>query len=168
MYCTAALLFLRAAGGRGEASALCVRLGIAHFFAPPKAEGLVARLVGFTFEAGDPERLVARDIAPEEKDLLFLVLAHEVDDLADGGLAIAPKYGPSLASRITACAALARRIGYEGLAATFEGYRVIYEDLEWLNALQETRLEGFRIAPNLRSYLKLRRANLRGESVEVL
>lgn len=133
-----------------------------------KAEGLVARLVGFTFEAGDPERLVARDIAPEEEDLLFLVLAHEVDDLADGGLAIAPKYGPSLASRITACAALARRIGNERLAATFEGYRVIYGDLEWLNALQETRLEGFRIAPNLRSYLKLRRANLRGESVEVL
>jgi hypothetical protein len=134
----------------------------------PKAEELVARLIGLTFETGDPERLAARDIARDEEDLLFLVLAHEVDDLADGGLAFAPKYGPSLASRITACAALARRIGRETLAATIEGYRVRYENLEWLSELQETRLEGFRVAPNLRTYLKLRRANLRGESVEVL
>jgi len=134
----------------------------------PKAEGLVARLAGFAFEAGDPERLVAREIAPGEEELLFLVLAHELDDLADAGLAIAPKYGLSLSSRIIACAALARRIGHEKLAAAFEGYGVIYEDLEWCSAIQETTLEGFRIVPNLRSYLKLRRANLRGETVEVL
>ncbi|WP_292063039.1 hypothetical protein [Mesorhizobium sp.] len=35
-------------------------------------------------------------------------------------------------------------------------------------ALQDIRLEGFRIAPNMRAYIKLRRGNLRGGPVEVI
>ena len=134
----------------------------------PVAEGLVGRLIGMKFDTGDPERLVADGVPAGDEDLLFLVLAHELDDLADGGLAFAPKYGQSLRSRIAACAILARRLGRENLAATIEGYAGRYEDMAWAAPLQETKLEGFRIAPNLRTYLKLRRANLRGDSVEVL
>ena len=134
----------------------------------PDVEGLVARLVDMNFETGDPERLVTDGVPAGDEDLIFVVLAHELDDLADGGLAFAPKYGQSLRSRIAACAALARRLDRESLAATTEAYAGRYENMAWAAALQETKLEGFRIAPNLRTYLKLRRVNLRGGSVEVI
>lgn len=134
----------------------------------PDVEGLVARLVDMNFETGDPERLITDGVPAGDEDLIFVVLAHELDDLADGGLAFAPKYGQSLRSRIAACAALARRLDRESLAATTEAYAGRYENMAWAAALQETKLEGFRIAPNLRTYLKLRRVNLRGGSVEVI
>jgi len=133
-----------------------------------EAEQLVARLSGLNFDRGKPEELAARDIRPGDEDILFLVLAHEVDDLADGGLAFAPKYGASIQSRVGACALLARRLGRESLAETMEGYGRSYEKMSWASGLSEAKLEGFRIAPNFRAYLRLRRANLRGESVEVL
>ncbi|RVB73654.1 HD domain-containing protein [Mesorhizobium sp. M6A.T.Cr.TU.014.01.1.1] len=134
----------------------------------PNVEGLVACLNEIKFETGDPERLASEGVPAGDEDLLFLLLAHELDDLADGGLAFAPKYGQSIRLRIAACATLARGLGREGLAATIEAYRDRYENMAWAAPLQETKLEGFRIAPNLRAYLKLRRANLRGGSVEVL
>jgi (p)ppGpp synthase/HD superfamily hydrolase len=134
----------------------------------PTVEGLVARVGAMKFDTGDPERLVTEAVPPGDEDVLFLQLAHEIDDLADGGLAFAPKYGRSIESRITACAVLARRLGRESLAATIEAYGSRYETLGWAAALQDVRLEGFRIAPNLRTYFKLRRENLRGGSVEVL
>jgi hypothetical protein len=37
----------------------------------------------------------------------------------------------------------------------------------WIAQLESSTLEGFRIAPNLRSYWRLRRENRRGKSVEV-
>ncbi|UVK37483.1 hypothetical protein LHFGNBLO_004528 [Mesorhizobium sp. AR10] len=134
----------------------------------PNVESIVARLVDMKFETGDPERLASVGVPAGDEDLLFLVLAHEVDDLADGGLAFAPKYGQSIRSRIAACATLAGHLGRESLAATIEGYGRRYENMAWAAPLQETKLEGFRVAPNLRAYLKLRRENLRGDSVEVL
>lgn len=151
------------AGKRTEAnrSWLAERIGAA-------AEDLVGRFERLTLTTGEPERLVENGIDNGDEDILFLVLAHEVDDLADGGLAFAPKYGESIESRVEACAVLSRRLKLENLATTFEGYGKFYEGMGWASALQEAKLEGFRIAPRLRTYLKLRRANLRGESVEVL
>lgn len=134
----------------------------------PRVEGLVARLVGLKFDTGDPERLADAGVLAGDEDILFLVLAHEVDDLADGGLAFAPKYGQSIRSRVAACATLARYLGRENLAVTIEGYGARYETMAWAAPLQETKLIGFQITPNLRTYLKLRRHKLRGESVEVL
>lgn len=132
----------------------------------PRVEGLVARLVGLKFDTGDPERLADAGVLAGDEDILFLVLAHEVDDLADGGLAFAPKYGQSIRSRVAACATLARYLGRENLAVTIEGYGARYETMA--APLQETKLIGFQITPNLRTYIKLRRHKLRGESVEVL
>ncbi|AZO47591.1 MAG: HD domain-containing protein [Mesorhizobium sp.] len=134
----------------------------------PRVEGLVARVGAMKFDTGDPERLVEKGVPAGDEDILFLVLAHDVDDLADGGLAFAPKYGRSIESRVAACAILARRIGRESLAATIEAYGSRYGALGWAAALEDTRLEGFRIAPNVRNYLKLRRDKLRGGRVEVL
>lgn len=133
-----------------------------------RAEGLVARVGAMKFDTGDPERLVADGVPAGDEDILFLQLAHEVDDLADGGLAFAPKYGRSIETRVAACAVLARRLGREGLAATIEAYGGRHEALGWAAALQDARLGGFRIAPNMRTYIKLRRENLRGGSVEVI
>jgi hypothetical protein len=120
------------------------------------------------FDTGDPERLVAEGVPAGDEDILFLRIAHEVDDLADGGMAIAPKYGQSIESRIKACAILARRLGRESLAATIEAYGSRYKTQAWAAALQDPRLNGFRIAPNLRTYIKLRWTNFRGGPVEAL
>lgn len=134
----------------------------------PRVENLVARLGALKFETGDPERLAAEGVPAGDEDILFLVLAHEVDDLADGGLAFAPKYGRSIETRVAACAVLARRIGHERLAAVIEAHGSRYEAMDWAAALQDAELGGFRIAPNLRAYIKLRRENLRGGPVEVI
>jgi (p)ppGpp synthase/HD superfamily hydrolase len=134
----------------------------------PTAENLVARVDAMKFDTGDPERLVAEGVRAGDEDILFLRLAHEVDDMADGGMAFAPKYGQSIESRIEACAILARRLGREGLAATMETYGSLYQTQAWAAALQDAKLRGFRIAPNLRTYIKLRWENLRGGSVEVI
>lgn len=133
-----------------------------------RAEQLAGRLAKLTFEKGEPEQLAEKDIPRGDEDIYFLVLAHEVDDLADGGLAFAPKYGASIETRVKACALLARRLGRQDLANTFDAYGKRYEAMGWISALSEPRFEGFRVAPNLRQYIKLRRANWRGESVEVL
>ena len=103
-----------------------------------------------------------------DEDILFVRLAHEVDDMADGGMAFAPKYGQSIESRVKACATLARRLDRERLAATIEGYGSLYVTQAWATALQDAKLGGFRIAPNLRTYIKLRWENWRGGKVEVL
>ncbi|PBB91654.1 hypothetical protein CK215_15410 [Mesorhizobium sp. WSM3864] len=71
-------------------------------------------------------------------------------------------------TRVAACAILARQLGREDLAATIETYGGRDEALGWAAALEDVRLEGFRIAPNMRTYTKLRRENLRGGSVEVI
>ena len=133
-----------------------------------EAERLVARYDAIGFDKGEPERLAATNVRPGDEDLLFLALAHEVDDLADGGLVVAPKYGASLASRVAACALLARRLDREDLASAFEGYGLYYEGMGWASALQGEKLEGFRIAPNFRNYCRLLRARWRGGSVKVL
>lgn len=133
-----------------------------------RAELLVSRYDAFSFDMGEPERLAATEVRSGDEDMLFLALAHEVDDLADGGLVFVPKYGASMASRVAACALLARRLGREDLASTFEGYGRYYEGMGWATALREEKPEGFRIAPNLRNYIRLRRTRRRGGSVKVL
>lgn len=131
-------------------------------------ENIVARYLDLDFEAGVPEKLVEDGFPDEQKDLLFIALSHEVDDLADGGLAFSPKYGESIAGRIDACAKLARRLGYDKLATTIEQYCAVYENLSWAGPLQDTKLEGFRVAPNLRAYMRLRRDHRRGKGVAII
>jgi (p)ppGpp synthase/HD superfamily hydrolase len=133
----------------------------------PEVEQIVARYNQFSFEMGTPESKAKAGVPKEQHDVLLIALAHEVDDMADGGLAFAPKYGQSIESRVAACAALARSIGQSLLAETLEGHGQRYKDIAWIAELQVNKLEGFRVAPNLRAYYRLRRDNRRGKSVEV-
>src|SRR5262245_2787177 len=79
-------------------------------------EEIVAAYDQFDFDTGKPEALVQGGVFEGQSDLLLIALAHDVDDLADGGLAVAPKYGPSITERVAACATLARQIGHVLLA----------------------------------------------------
>ena len=133
-----------------------------------EVESVVARYCDFDFETGVPERLVQTHVPDGDEDLLFIALAHEVDDLVDGGLAFSPKYGESIATRVAACSALARRIGHDRLAETIEAHGVAYQSLSWIDELGEKALEGFRVAPNFRAYLRLRRDHRRGKSVAMI
>lgn len=121
----------------------------------------------FSFAAGEPERLVQCGIPHDQRDNLRIALAHEIDDLADGGLAFAPKYGRSIESRAAACAQLARNLGIEDLARVIEHHAARYRDVAWLEQLESSSLEGFRIAPNLRTCFRLFRDAWRGRSVDV-
>lgn len=130
-------------------------------------ERIVAAYNEFDFNHGQPEALAAAAIPDERQDLCLIALVHEVDDMADCGLALAPKYGRSIAARVAACADLARKLGREELAQTLEGHGRRYGDTAWMRAIESTSLEGFRIAPNVRSYLRMRREKRRGKSVEI-
>lgn len=128
-----------------------------------KAEAIAARYLAFDFETGVPERLLAEGFDDGDRDLLLIALAHEVDDLADGGLALAPKYGDSIVSRVTSCTELARQIGQHELAECLVAHGRRHEELAWMRELQPDKLRGFRIVPRLRAYLRLRRAAARGK-----
>jgi (p)ppGpp synthase/HD superfamily hydrolase len=130
-------------------------------------EQIVAAYNRFEFNAGEPEALAERPIPVEARDLYLIALVHEVDDMADCGLALSPKYGRSIAARVAACVKLARELGREDLALTLEGHGRRYADSGWTDALVSKTLEGFRIAPNVRSYLRMRREKRRGKSVEI-
>ncbi|WP_187970228.1 DUF6817 domain-containing protein [Aquibium microcysteis] len=132
-----------------------------------RAEDLIFRYPDFDFDTGQPERLAAAGLPTGVDDVLFLALAHEIDDLADAGLAIAPKHGASIAARLAACAALARHIGREPLALALEAQASLYADTRWLEALRSPRTRGFRIAPNLGAYARLRRARRHDGAVEL-
>ncbi|WP_254507776.1 DUF6817 domain-containing protein [Anatilimnocola floriformis] len=119
------------------------------------------------FGPGKPEAHATSGVPAEQREILFMALTHEVDDMADAGFALAPKYGRSVESRVAACAQLARQIGEEELAQTIEGHGRQYHDVEWLQALEMNECEGFRIAPNMISYFRLRRDSLRGNGVKV-
>jgi len=133
-----------------------------------EVENILARYSGFDFGVGVPERLVAHGFSDSEKDLLFIALSNEVDDLADGGLSFSPKYGNTVAKRVSACAELASRLGYHGLATAIEHYGPFYENLSWVGPLQDGKLQGFRVAPNLRAYMRLRRDHWRGKGVDII
>jgi len=132
-----------------------------------KAEAIAARYLEFDFDTGWPERLLTEGVQDGDRNLLLIALAHEVDDLADGGLALAPKYGESIASRVTSCTELARQIGEYGLAECLAAHWKRHEDLVWMRELQPDRLRGFRIVSGLGAYFRLRRAASRGKDVRV-
>ncbi len=65
-----------------------------------QVEELAFRYSEFYFETGTPEQMAAEGVPAGHEDILLMALAHEVDDMADGGLAFAPKYGRSIAARV--------------------------------------------------------------------
>jgi len=121
-----------------------------------EVEAILYRYSSFDFERGAPERYCSEGFEEADTDLLFLALAHELDDLADAGLRFAPKYGRSIASRVEACAGLADQIGKPELAATLTAHGRLYEDIDWVDNLKSTTLRGFYIVPNATAYFRHR------------
>lgn len=130
-------------------------------------ENILVNWMEIDFEKGDPERLVRDSVENLDQRIIFMSLTHEVDDLADGGLAIAPKYGVSIESRVRACAELARAIGHEELAEAIESQGAKHEQLSWLQELKSEQLKGFWIVPNIKAYCRLRRFHSRGKSAKL-
>lgn len=130
-----------------------------------EVESFVFRYNKFDFELGAPERYMASGFDQADRDCLLIALAHEIDDMADGGLVFAPKYGKSIASRVEASAALADRIDEPELAETLRAHGLRYNDVSWANELQVEVLHGYHIAPNLSAYFRLRRGHHRGKHV---
>lgn len=133
----------------------------------PEVEELVFRYASFEFEKMAPERILARGAQEFDPECLLLALTHEVDDLADCGLAFAPKYGSEVHARVAACAELAMRIGKPDLAETLRRYATSYRNLSWMEELQTPTLHGYHITSNLRGYARLRRHHFRGSHVEL-
>lgn len=119
-----------------------------------EVESVVFRYSNFGFEQGEPERYCREGYDEADRDLLFIALAHEVDDMVDIGLRFAPKYGLSIESRIEACAVLADQIGKPELATTLRDHGYIYQNAEWTDDFKSTTLRGFHIIPNPMAYFR--------------
>jgi len=132
-----------------------------------EVESILFRYRNFGFERGAPERYLREGYDESDRDLLFMALAHEVDDMVDIGLRFAPKYGRSIESRVEACATLADRIGKPELAATLRAHGSLYEGANWVDDHKSTTLRGFHIVPNAMAYFRHRFNHYRGKSVEL-
>lgn len=130
-------------------------------------ECMVADYSEFDFGQGRPESLLREGIPEGDRKWLLIALSHEIDDMSDLGLAFAPKYGTDFLGRIQACAALANQLGEPALEAAIASFQVQYRDVAWVNPLASTSLRGFRMAPNVKKYLRLRRDFRRGEAVRI-
>lgn len=130
-------------------------------------ERLVRDYLELPFGPGKPEQHAQTGYPEEQREVMLMALTHEVDDMADAGLALAPKYGASIVARAEACAYLARQLGQEALAQTLEGHAQTYTDMAWTAELEAEQLEGFRIAPNMLTYIRLQRDSWRGKAVQV-
>ncbi|MEN0001436.1 MAG: DUF6817 domain-containing protein [Pseudomonadota bacterium] len=114
------------------------------------------------FDRGGPEQILQSGPDKIERNLLMMALTHELDDMADGGLAFAPKYGESVEGRLIACAALAEHLGETRLADLFKQQVKAQSDYEWMHDLKADELRGFWIVPNLLAYLRLRKGVAKG------
>jgi hypothetical protein len=132
-----------------------------------EVESILFRYQDFGFEKGRPEKYVRDGFDDADEDLMFIALAHEVDDLPDLGLRFASKYGTSIESRVDACATLAERIDKPELAATLRAHGRLYQDCDWTEDLKSTTLHGYQIVPNLTAYARHRCNHLRGRFVEL-
>lgn len=132
-----------------------------------EVEELVFRYNGFPFRRGDPERLLKQGVNQNDRDLLLIALAHELDDMMDLGLRFAAKYGTQLDSRIEVCAELATELGEPELAAALRAYRELYRQPDWVAPLASRTIHGYTVVPGLAAYLRRRVAHLLGRWVEV-
>ena len=132
-----------------------------------EVESILFRCSSFGFEMGEPERYVRDGFDEPDRDLLFIALAHEVDDLLDLGLRFACKYGETIELRVEACATLAGRIGKPELATTLRAHGRLYRDCDWADDLKSTTLHGFQIVPNAVAYLRHRFSHFRRKFVEL-
>lgn len=131
-------------------------------------ETLVFDYNGFSFGQGRPEILIEQGISASERLSLLIALAHEIDDIADGGLVFAPKYGSDASGRLSACRILSDLLGYPQLGETFAAYQELLPRQQWAAALTDTTSStGCLIIPNWRSYLRLRRHARRGPQVRI-
>ena len=130
-------------------------------------EGLLFSFASFDFEKGVPEQLANDGCREADRDNLLVALAHEIDDMADGGLILAPKYGCSIESRVEACVKLAHTLDNHALADSLQAHGMQYADTSWADDLQRDTLRGYQIAPNAKAYYRLRRNHWRGKHVEL-
>ncbi len=131
-------------------------------------ETLVFDYNGFSFGQGRPEILIEQGISASERLSLLIALAHEIDDIDDGGLVFAPKYGSDVSGRLSACRTLSDLLGYPQLGETFAAYQELLPSQQWAAALADTTSStGCLIIPNWRSYLRLRRHARRGPQVRI-
>jgi hypothetical protein len=131
-------------------------------------EEIVSRLVDFRQKLRSPEEIAANWRAGSgDEDLVFLILAHEVDDNFDGGLAFAPKFGEALLPRAAACDRLAQSIGRPELGAAILANARRFEGADWAHSLRREKPVAYRIAPGPRAYLKLLWRGRRRQTVKV-
>ena len=128
---------------------------------------LVARYNKFKFLPAHVERLATSYTPDDDRDIVKLRLCNEIDDLAEGGLTFATKYGEVIGPHAQACAILAERIGEPEIARTLLSLGRMSDEMAWTASLRPEAPRGHRVVPNLRAYLRLRRPGGRGRAVKV-
>lgn len=126
-------------------------------------EETVWRFSRFAFEERDIDLLLpAADLT--DRDVLFLRLCNEVDDLVDGGLAFARKRGEETLPLASKCQQLAARIGQPELGQLIVDLAHENDELTWATELA-TEPYSYRTLLPLRCYARLAYKGLRKKRI---
>jgi (p)ppGpp synthase/HD superfamily hydrolase len=89
-----------------------------------------------------------------------LRLANEIDDMSHCNFVLAQKPNRDIRSRLAGCAAMARTLGEERMATTFEALAVDYARQQiWAQDLNRNpSSNSYRLLPGVKSYLRTRHA----------
>jgi (p)ppGpp synthase/HD superfamily hydrolase len=105
--------------------------------------------------------MAAQSAAPDDlaRRLWILRLANEADEMSHCSFALAQKPGRAIPSRMKNCAAMARKIGEEKLAATLDYFSDEFQrQILWTKDLNlDHPSASFRLLPNVRNYFRTRR-----------
>jgi (p)ppGpp synthase/HD superfamily hydrolase len=129
---------------------------------------LALRYERFKFLPAQVERLAVTYSADDDKDIVLVRLCNEIDDLSGGGLAFATKHGERIGPHAENCAKLSSAIGMPEVGDTILKLGAVSDSMDWARAMSSERPQGYRVVPNLRAYLSLRTAALRGKRVKLI
>jgi (p)ppGpp synthase/HD superfamily hydrolase len=129
----------------------------------PSVYRLIAAFGQFRWDDETIAAFAAQPASANEtfRSMLILRLANEMDDIANMGLALAPRQG-SIRGRIEDCARIASGLGLRDAARTLELLIDEHEGFPaWAGALSPGTSAPFRVLPNFLAYLRLRWARAR-------
>lgn len=134
-----------------------------------ETEQLVADYPTIEFEEGSPEALAQMEIPDCQRDIMLMKVAHEIDDIASGGIFFCSKFGPEHQTRLEACRAIATALENTKLADAFTAYIGEINQFEWVSTIaRDPKSFGYRLAPNWKTYLRLRRHARKGKHVRIV
>ena len=134
-----------------------------------ETEQLIADYPTIEFEEGSPEALSQIEIPDHQRDIMLMKVTHEIDYIASGGIFICSKFGPEHQTRLESYRAIAIALENTKLADAFTAYINEINQFGRVAAIaRDPKSFGYRLAPNWKTYLRLRRHARKGKHVRMV